>query len=247
MRELKYLVFTSLLWGCQQQNQDLQKIKGGHGKDKGIAPLIEKVLSLEEQSKLTPDSVIKILKAGNERFRSNDLTARDHSKQTREAVLGQFPKAIVLTCIDSRIPVEDIFDRGIGDIFVARVGGNVVNKDILGSMEFACRISGAKLVLVLGHEHCEAIISAIDGLDLGNITSIVSKIQPSITKVTGYKGKASSVNPEFVELVAKNNIQKTVQDIRMKSPILKTMELKGEIKILGAYYDLDNGEVFFKK
>lgn len=236
----RYLLILVLLIfiACQQPVGDSQQSSEEAG-------TVEKVMSPEERSALTPATVVERLKEGNKRFRTNDLTQRDHSKQLREAVLGQFPKAIVLTCIDSRIPVEDVFDTGIGDIFVARVGGNVVNDDILGSMEFACRVSGAKAVVVLGHEHCETVLSAIDRVELGNITAMVSKIQPSIEGITDYEGKRSSINPEFVELVVKNNVANTVKDIRERSPVLKNMEDSGEIQIVSAYYDLDEGEVVF--
>ncbi len=242
-----YLVLTALLFvACEAGTGNTTYLEEDKILNEKIVPLVEKVLSPEERSHLTPEKIITELKAGNERFMRNNLTARNHSKQIREAVYGQFPKAIVLTCIDSRIPVEDVFDRGIGDIFVARVGGNVLSEDILGSMEYACKVAGAKLVLVLGHEHCETILSAIDGIDLGNITTMTSKIQPAIESITDYEGKKSSVNPEFVELVVKNNTDKTVNDIREKSPILKQMEDSGEIKITGAYYDLNEGQVLFR-
>jgi carbonic anhydrase len=131
-------------------------------------PLIERVLSAEEQKSLTPDDVLKSLIDGNRRFVAGTLTLRDHSKQIRDAVNGQFPKAIILSCIDSRVPVEDVFDKGIGDLFVARVAGNIVNEDILGSMEFSCKLAGAKLVLVIGHEYCGAIKGSIHNLKLRN-------------------------------------------------------------------------------
>ena len=240
--KLRYitLLLPLLFIACQQPVNDSQ----GTGEDGSV---VERVMSPEERSELTPAGVIERLKEGNGRFRTNDLTKRDHSKQLREAALGQFPKAIVLTCIDSRIPVEDVFDTGIGDLFVARIGGNVINDDILGSMEFACRVSGAKAVVVLGHEHCETVVSAIDRVELGNITAMVSKIQPSIEGITDYQGKKSSINPEFVELVVRKNVDNTVMDIRDKSPVLEKMEKSGEIQIVGAYYDLDEGEVVFSK
>ena len=241
LKNLKPYCFAIMLLflfiACQQPVNESQQAPG-----EGTA--IERVMSPEERSELTPSLVVQRLQEGNERFRNNDLTKRDHSKQLREAVLGQFPKAIVLTCIDSRLPVEDVFDTGIGDIFVARVGGNVVNDDILGSMEFACRVSGAKLVVILGHEHCETVVSAIDRVELGNMTSMISKIQPSIEKVK-YQGKRSSINPEFVELVVRNNVENAIKDVREKSAVLKNMEESGEIQIIGAYYDLDEGKVFF--
>ena len=143
-----------------------------------LTGLVEKVLTQEEQAALTPDMVIQSFKEGNERFMQNDLTARNHSEQVRKSTNAQYPKAIVLSCVDSRVPVEDVFDRGIGDIFVARVAGNFVNEDILGSMEFACKVSGSKLILVLGHEHCGAVKAAVENVELGNITPCLPKSTP---------------------------------------------------------------------
>ena len=208
-------------------------------------PLREKVLTAEEQKALTPDSVIQMLRAGNRRFQANDITAREHSAMVRDATAGQYPKAIILSCVDSRIPVEDVFDRGIGDIFVARVAGNFANEDILGSMEFACKVSGAKLILVLGHEACGAIKAAIDNVKLGNITAMISKITPVVARSQDFQGEKTSKNDAFVEWVAKQNVANTIAMIKAKSPILKEMEDKGEIRIVGAYYDLHTGEVIF--
>jgi carbonic anhydrase len=209
-----------------------------------VVGLVEDVLTREEQDALTPDMVIQSLKEGNERFMRNDLTARDHSAQVREAVKAQFPKAIVLSCVDSRVPVEDVFDRGIGDVFVARVAGNFVNEDILGSMEFACKVSGSKLVLVMGHEHCGAVKSAIDDVKLGNITPMLAKIRPAVDMVE-YDGERNAKNQEFVHKVSESNVRNTITQIRTNSPILKEMEDNGEIKIVGALYDMDNGKVDF--
>ncbi len=208
-------------------------------------PLVERVLTAEEQRRLTPDEVLQSLKDGNKRFAAGNLTLRDHSKQIRDAVKGQFPKAIILSCIDSRVPVEDVFDKGIGDLFVARVAGNIVNEDILGSMEFSCRVSGAKLVLVIGHEYCGAIKGAIDNVALGNLTALLDKIKPSVAACAHYAGMQSSKNPEFVDMVIQENVKRTVVHIRQHSDILRTMEEQGEIRIVGAYYDMDNGEVTF--
>ena len=208
-------------------------------------PLIERVLSAEEQRKLSPEDVLRSLKEGNKRFASGNLTLRDHSKQIRDAINGQYPKAIILSCIDSRVPVEDVFDKGIGDLFVARVAGNVVNEDILGSMEFSCKVSGAKLVLVIGHEYCGAIKGAIDNVQLGNLTALLKKITPAVQSCSHYNGEKNSKNQEFVDMVIRQNVKLTVENIRRQSPILKEMEENGEIKIVGAYYDMDNGEVTF--
>lgn len=208
-------------------------------------PLVERVLTAEEQRRLTPADVLQSLKEGNKRFMSGTLTLRDHSKQIRDALNGQFPKAIILSCIDSRVPVEDVFDKGIGDLFVARVAGNIVNEDILGSMEFSCKVSGAKLVLVIGHEYCGAIKGAIDNVTLGNLTNLLKKIQPAVQACSHYPGDKTSKDAKFVDMVIQQNVKLTVENIRKQSPILKEMEQKGEIKIVGAYYDMDNGEVEF--
>ena len=211
--------------------------------DKGPAPLREKTLTAAEQKALTPDRVIQSLLEGNRRFVNNDLTARDHSALVRNASGGQYPKAVILSCLDSRVPVEDVFDKGIGDLFVARVAGNFANDDILGSMEYGCKVSGAKLILVLGHQYCGAIKSAIDHVKLGNITHMLSNINPAVTKSADFKGDRSSKNEAYVDYVMKNNVRHTIAVIRTKSPILKEMELKGEIKIVGAWYNLKTGEV----
>jgi carbonic anhydrase len=208
-------------------------------------PLREKVLTADEQNALTPDMVIESLKLGNKRYVDNDLTARDHSAMVRNAVKGQYPKAVVLSCLDSRVPVEDIFDKGIGDLFIGRVAGNFVNEDLLGSMEYGCKVSGAKLILVLGHESCGAVKAAIDHVKLGNITAMLTKIQPAVEKSKDFAGEKSSKNDAFVTYVAKNNVANTIEMIKLKSPILKEMADKGEIKIIGAYYDLKTGEVVF--
>jgi carbonic anhydrase len=173
------------------------------------------------------------------------VTLRNHRAQIRKAVLSQFPKAIVLSCVDSRVPVEDVFDRGIGDLFVARVAGNFVNVDILGSMEFACHVSCAKVILVLGHEHCGAIKSAVDNVQLGNITLMLEKLLPAVSQTPGHEGQRTSKNEEFVHAVTVANVQLTMERIRNESPILRQMEQDQTIVICGAVYDMDNGEVSF--
>jgi carbonic anhydrase len=233
----------ALLTACANVNQEEDsQATSSVESPKEIVGLVEDVLTKEEQDALTPDMVIQSLKEGNERFMRNDLTARDHSAQVRESVKAQFPKAIVLSCVDSRVPVEDVFDRGIGDVFVARVAGNFVNEDILGSMEFACKVSGSKLVLVMGHEHCGAVKAAIDDVKLGNITPMLTKIRPAVDMVD-YEGDRTSKNQDFVHMVSESNVRNTIEQIRTNSPILKEMEDNGEIKIVGALYDMDNGKV----
>ncbi len=208
--------------------------------------LSNRVLTKEEQDRLTPQSVLEIMKLGNEEFVSDNLTVRNNSQRVRDAALGPYPKAVVLSCLDSRVPVEDVFYRGIGDIFVARVAGNVVNEDILASLEYACKVSGSKLVIVLGHEYCGAIKSAIDDVKLGNITALLAKVQPAIAKAKGdFAGEQTSENPAFVDAVCDHNVHLAIDEIRLKSPILKEMESKGEIMIVGGVYDMETGKVNF--
>ena len=204
------------------------------------------VMTKAEQDSLTPDQVLQEFKDGNERFNSGNVTRREHSEEIRKAATGgQFPKAMVLSCLDSRVPVEDVFDQGIGDVFVGRVAGNFVNTDLLGSMEFACKVAGAKLILVMGHQHCGAVKGAIDDVQLGNITAMLSNIKPAVALSQNFKGEKSSKNEVFVKLVAQNNIRNTIAQIRAKSEILKEMESKGEIKIVGAFYTLRTGKLEF--
>lgn len=209
------------------------------------APRVERVMTRQEQQALTPGQVLELLKQGNRRFVSGDVTRRDHSAQVRAAVAGQFPNAMILSCIDSRIPVEDVFDRGIGDVFVARVAGNFENTDILGSMEYATKVSGAKLVLVMGHEDCGAIKAAIDRAKLGNITAMLENIQPAVAALSSYEGEQTSANPEFVHLVAVKNVRLTMERIRQRSPILRELEERGEIEISGALYEMKSGKIEF--
>lgn len=208
-------------------------------------PLRETVITAEQQKALTPAMVLQNLKDGNLRFANNEITARDHSKMVRAASSGQFPKSVILSCVDSRIPVEDVFDKGIGDMFVGRVAGNFVNEDILGSMEFGCKVSGAKLIVVMGHGNCGAIKSAIDDVKLGNITAMLAKIKPAIAMSAKFQGEKSSKNMTYVDAVGKNNVLNTIQTIKQRSPILKEMFDKGEINIVGAYYDMETGRVSF--
>lgn len=247
-----FITATALV-GCTNQQEKLitenevveeKVITENVVEDEKLKPLVEEVLTQEQRDALTPDEVLNIFKEGNERFINNDLTARDHSEQVRKSATGQFPKAVVLSCLDSRVPVEDVFDRGIGDIFVGRVAGNFVNEDLLGSMEFGCKVAGSKLILVMGHEHCGAVKAAIDDVKLGNITAMLTKIRPAVDKVI-YEGDRTSKNEEFVAKVCKSNVMNTIEQIRAKSPILKEMEDIGQIKIVGGVYDMDSGVVTF--
>ena len=209
------------------------------------SPIISHVTTAEEQARLTPDEVLKQFKDGNKRFHSGRVTRRNHTAQIRKSAPGQYPKAMVLSCLDSRVPVEDVFDQGIGDVFVGRVAGNFVNEDLLGSMEFACKVAGAKLILVMGHQHCGAVKAAIDNVKLGNITTMLEKLQPAIAMSQDFDGEKTSANDAFVKRVAQNNVRHSLDLIRERSPILKGMEDHGEIKIVGAFYRLTDGSLEF--
>lgn len=207
--------------------------------------LVESVLTQQEQAGLTPESVMGLLAEGNKRYVNGEVTLRNHKRQMRRAVAHQYPMAIVLSCIDSRVPVESVFDQGIGDLFVARVAGNFVNTDILGCMEYACKLSGAKVILVLGHDHCGAVKGAIADVELGNLSTMLEKLKPAVNSFPGYEGEKSSSNAEFVRMVAEKNVLINVARIRQQSPILQAMETAGEIKITGAMYEIETGQVNF--
>ena len=199
-------------------------------------------LTREQRDAMTPDQVIEAMLKGNERFATGERRDRDFLAEQQSSSAGQFPAAVVLGCLDSRTPVEVVCDLGIGDAFAARVAGNVVNDDILGSMEFACAVSGAKLVVVMGHTACGAIKGAIDDVVLGNLTGLVAKIRPAI-RDTAYEGERNAKNDEFVDAVARTNTTLCVAQIRERSRILRELEEKGTIKIIGCMYDLKTARV----
>ncbi|MDG1528775.1 MAG: carbonic anhydrase family protein [Polaribacter sp.] len=205
---------------------------------------INNAIDKATQDSLTADAVLQDLLKGNERFTENNTNSVDTNALISQTTSGQFPKAVILSCIDSRVPVEMVFDQTIGDIFVARVAGNFENTDILGSMEYSCKVAGSKLVFVLGHESCGAVKAACDHVELGNITALLNNIQPAVKKSEAtVSGDHNSSNDEFVNETIKNNVLLTMDRIREKSPILNEMELNGEIKIVGGVYHLSNGEV----
>lgn len=198
------------------------------------------------QSELTPAQVLEVLKNRNELYVNSPWIARNNSERIPASSAGQYPLAVVLSCLDSRVLVEDVFHCGIGDLFVARVAGNVVNEDILASMEFACKVSGSKVVVVLGHENCGAVRAAISGADLGNIPELLEKIEPAVDEArAGFSGNASASNPAFVQSVCTHNVEHGMKVIREESPVLAEMEAKGEIIIVGGVYDLETGKVEF--
>jgi len=196
------------------------------------------------QSALTADSVLQDLLKGNNRFVDGNPQSTDNSALVSQTTGGQYPKAVVLSCIDSRVPVETVLDQAIGDIFVARVAGNFENVDILGSLEYSCKVAGSKLVFVLGHESCGAVKAACDGVELGNITEMLDNIMPAVKKsAIEVDGEANSSNSEFVTKTVENNVLLTIDRIREKSQILSEMEDNGEIKIVGGVYSLETGKV----
>jgi carbonic anhydrase len=246
LKSLAMLCTAALMIACNGETKT-EKSNSPSALKEAVKPVVSHVMTKEEQTRLTPDAILQEFIEGNKRFQSGTTTVRDHSKQARKSAPGQFPKAVVLSCVDSRVPVEDVFDQGLGDIFVGRVAGNFVNEDLLGSMEFACKVSGAKLILVMGHQHCGAIKGAIDDVKLGNITAMLSKIKPAVAMSQDFNGEKTSKNDKFVKHVSENNVLYAMDQIRKKSPILKEMEDKGEIKIVGVFYNLTDGTLEFLK
>ena len=201
----------------------------------------------ETQAIITPQKAIDLLREGNQRFQQRSMAERNLIEQVNDTTNGQFPFATILSCIDSRVSSELIFDQGIGDVFSVRIAGNFVNEDILGSMEFACKLAGTKLVLVLGHTSCGAVKGACDHARLGNLTALINKIEPAVEAVKEPSDEQlrNSKNIDFVNSVAEKNVQLTIENIRKESPVLKEMEDNNEIMIVGGMYDISNGEVTF--
>lgn len=199
------------------------------------------------QAAITPNKAIELLKEGNQRFVASKMANRDLLDQVNDTASGQYPFATVLSCIDSRVSAELIFDQGVGDIFSARVAGNIVNEDLLGSIEFACKLAGTKVLVILGHTACGAVKGACDGAKLGNLTILLEKIMPAVNAVSqpSDPGQRNSKNIDFVNDVAVKNVYMTIENTRNMSPVLKEMEDNGEIKIVGAMYDINNGKVTF--
>jgi len=206
-----------------------------------------KAYTKETQATITPQGAVQLLKDGNVRFQQKRMADRDLLDQVSDTKSGQFPFATILSCIDSRVSSELIFDQGIGDIFSARVAGNFINEDILGSMEFACKLAGTKLVLVLGHTACGAVKGACDDAKLGNLTALLSKIKPAVSAVKEPADSSlrNSKNIDFVNQVAEKNVQLTIDNIRKGSAVLREMEDNGEIIIAGGMYDINDGKVTF--
>ena len=204
-----------------------------------------KTLTKELQAAISPEMALNLLKEGNHRFMNNLKANRNLLEQANETSDGQHPFAIILSCIDSRTSAELIFDQGLGDIFSVRIAGNIINEDILGSMEFACKVAGAKIVAVLGHTKCGAVKGACDHVEMGNLTALLSKIQPAVYDEKTELENRNSSNDAFVEKVSVINVKRTVHGILERSPILKEMLANGEIKIVGGVHEISTGEVTF--
>jgi carbonic anhydrase len=204
-----------------------------------------KTLTKEMQAAITPSMALNILKEGNKRFMNNLKANRNLLQQANETSDGQHPFAVILSCIDSRTSAELIFDQGLGDVFSVRIAGNIINEDILGSMEFACKVAGSKIIVVLGHTKCGAVKGACDHVEMGNLTALLSKIQPAVYDEKSVTENRNSGNAEFVEKVASINVKRTVHAIMERSPILKEMIQAGTIGIVGGTHDITSGEVNF--
>jgi len=235
---------------CYQQRRSFLKVAGSAAALGifGSAPLsgaaYAAALSKAQRDKMSPADILAVMKKGNDRFRGGVRKNRNYLNEQKASAPGQYPAAVLLSCIDSRAPAEVIMDLGIGDIFNCRVAGNVGNEDVLGSMEFACKLAGAKVVLVMGHTACGAIKGAIDNVELGNLTGLLGKIKPAV-QATSYSGERSSKNYGFVDAVARTNVQMTMDNIRKNSPVLADLESKGTIKIAGAMYNLQTAALDF--
>lgn len=204
-----------------------------------------KTLTKEMQDKITPSMALELLKDGNKRFINNLKVNRNLLQQANETSDGQHPFAVILSCIDSRTSAELIFDQGLGDIFSVRIAGNIINEDILGSMEFACKVAGSKIIVVLGHSKCGAVKGACDHIEMGNLTSLLSKIRPAVDDEISIKENRNSSNEFFVENVAKINVTRTVKAVKERSAILNEMILNKQIDIVGGIHNIATGEVHF--
>jgi carbonic anhydrase len=204
-----------------------------------------KTLTKEMQAAISPSKALELLKEGNKRFVDNLKVNRNLLQQANETSDGQHPFAVILSCIDSRTSAELIFDQGLGDVFSVRIAGNIVNEDILGSMEFGCKVAGSKLIVVLGHTKCGAVKGACDHVEMGNLTALLTKIRPAVDDEQTTTENRTSGNADFVEKVATINVKRTVDAIQQRSPILKEMIEKGEIGIVGGTHDISTGMVTF--
>ena len=226
------------LAGCSASEPSADSALAEAAVDQGFVPAQDAA----SQAAVTPDAALTLLTDGNARFVAGTPVRRDYSDQIRATAAGQYPFAVVLGCIDSRVPIETVFDQGIGDIFAARIAGNIVNTELLGSMEFACQLAGAKLVVVLGHTSCGAVKGAISSARLGNLTQLVQKIEPAVEAI---EGERDVNNADYVDGVAEENVRMVIAEIRRESSVLATMEEEREVRIVGGMYDVSTGVVRF--
>jgi carbonic anhydrase len=233
------LLVTSFVSGCRSTAPGAPDTG-----DKKVA-VQSAVQTKESQAAMTPQAAMERLRAGNARFVAGKSQARDLPAEVRATAPGQYPFAVILSCLDSRQPVEWIFDQGIGDMFNARVAGNVLNDDILGSLEFACKASGSKLIVVLGHTNCGAVKGAVDHVELAHLTGLLNRIEPAVAAAPPDAGARESKNARFVAVVAEANVRLVMRQIRERSPVLREMLDKGQIGLVGGMYDLTTGEVHF--
>ena len=239
------LIFGGLLTGCGDKNYPPP-----FQEDEVIVSTTPelRLLSQTERDSLSHEDVIRDLQSGNERFLNKDLAERNHQDRVSFTATAEYPKAVILSCMDSRVPVEQIFDQGIGDVLVVRIAGNFADKEILASLEFATEVAGSKVVVVLGHENCGVVKAAIDGVESGNLLVLIKHLKPAIHLTSDYpREERTSQNPAYVQDVIRNNVRYTVEHIRENSATLGGMEKNGEIKIVGAYYSLSEGTVMFNR
>jgi len=237
-------LITALLLaaGCQSSQEAGGKLAQNPG---GAPAMYPPAWTKASQAAMSPEDALAELRAGNARFVAGQTQVRNLPAKVRATASGQHPFAVILSCVDSRQPTEIVFDQGIGDVFCARVAGNVLDNDILGSMEFACKVSGAKLIAVVGHSNCGAIKGAIDDVQLDKLTGLLAKIKPAIAQVPANVQPPTSANAEFVQKVAEANVRLVMAEIREQSPILRQMLDTGQIGLVGGMYDLSTGEVHF--
>ena len=237
-RRLGFSAAGLALAGCSASEPAADPAPAEEPVDQGFVPAQDAA----SQAAVTPDAALTLLADGNARFVAGTPARRDYGDQIRATAAAQYPFAVVLGCIDSRVPIETVFDQGIGDIFTARIAGNIVNTELLGSMEFACRLAGARLVVVLGHTSCGAVKGAVSSARLGNLTQLVQKIEPAVEAIDGERDVD---NADYVDGVAEENVRMVMAEIRRESSVLATMEQEREIRIVGGMYDVSTGVVRF--
>jgi carbonic anhydrase len=239
---LGYLAAAVLLSaGCQSSKNTHSE----NARTESAAKMVVSAPTKEVQTATTPQSALAELKAGNARFVAGHPLKRNLQADVKATDSGQYPSAVVLSCIDSRQPIEIVLDQGIGDIFSARVAGNVLNDDILGSMEYACKVAGAKLIAVIGHSHCGAVKGTVDDVQLGSLTGLLARIKPAMAQIPDNGQPRTSKNDEFVQRVAEANVHLVLQQIRERSPVLRELLDSGKVGLVGGMYDLATGEVHF--